>query len=75
MTPNKVVNEDTSWVKYKTETVHPVHESVDALEINRLVSKANIMDVLNNVEPIGEEQDTDQNGPKLNKLKSKKTDE
>merc|ERR1712154_413348 len=29
---------DNSWVKHKIKKSHPVHESVDALEINKLVS-------------------------------------
>lgn len=41
---SKKVKEDTSWVTQKNKKpIHPVHESIDALQIDKLVTKAQIV--------------------------------
>lgn len=52
--PAKIVHPDDSWIEHTKKAVHPVHESVDALAIQKLVSSANIVDML---DPVGEDQE------------------
>eukprot|EP00483_Globobulimina_turgida_P004409 UN04418 len=44
MSPTKILNEDTSWVKYQVqrESYHKTHSSIETLQLKKMISSGKI---------------------------------